>query len=262
MQKLALDEMLANLRESRDYLPEIIRSLPADLADFIRSPDFGRRCAESFVQMDVDGNGALDPGELFPVIAELAAQTAHPLNIDEVHCRTFLDIFDKDGNGLITRDEFFDFASFITAITYLEQEQEELRRNADPGARVGVLEAENSRLREALDTANQRNLELERQLRLVTAGALKSSQEELLRERKLRERVQLEYKGMVQEYSRVCGMMGLQKATLDKLTGPKITTLPPLRKTRSMGRIFGIRGSDQVVTVEGQVARKSALRMY
>merc|ERR1719473_2147256 len=114
---------------------------------------------------------------------------------------------------------------------YLEGEKEKNMR--DPVARAQQLERENATLRASVDAVNQRNLELEQRMETVVANALRDTHEELLKERKLRQKAQQQYSSLAGTYSKLCGVVNLQSQSLDKLQGPQIKKLPPLRKTRS-----------------------------
>lgn len=76
-------------------------------------------CIEKFEAIDQDKSGQLESQELYPVILELAEE--HPLAIGEEHCERLLEIFDKDGNGVLEMHEFIDFVKFIFTMSYLEQ---------------------------------------------------------------------------------------------------------------------------------------------
>merc|ERR1719313_1779343 len=71
------------------------------------------------MNLDKDGNGALDPGELYPVIVEMSE--AHPFSVSLDQCREFTAIFDQDRNGVITLQEFTDFVQFVMVMAYLHE---------------------------------------------------------------------------------------------------------------------------------------------
>merc|ERR1719387_2090126 len=81
-----------------------------------------------FGELDRDGNGCLDPAELFPVLAELSE--AHPFSINAEQCIEFTSIFDTDRNGVISREEFVDYARFMIIMAFLSSPE---------GARVNVI---------------------------------------------------------------------------------------------------------------------------
>merc|ERR1719316_2021961 len=80
---------------------------------------------ESFLQtgfdeLDVDKNGVLQPEELFPLVVDLSQE--HPLAVTIDHCRYLTVIFDEDGNGVISRDEFVNLVRFIFIVQWLQEQ--------------------------------------------------------------------------------------------------------------------------------------------
>ena len=71
---------------------------------------------ETFDKLDADGNGALSPDELWPSIMELAG-LRDDLVVEPEHCEDLARMFDADGNGVLDRREFCDFAIFVFAST-------------------------------------------------------------------------------------------------------------------------------------------------
>merc|ERR1712178_294249 len=112
------------------------------MQDIFRDPAWEEDVMSQFQQLDLDGNGALSPEELFPVVVEISS--VHPCAISAEHCARFTQIFDKDGSGKIEKNEFVGFVKFLMAMMYLEGEKEKHMR--DPVARAQQLERENATL--------------------------------------------------------------------------------------------------------------------
>merc|ERR1719188_1833939 len=78
-------------------------------------------CHQHFDELDVDKSGTLEPVELIPVIIDLCQ--ALPDSLDLTKAERFTRLFDTHGNGVIMRDEFIEFAQFLTVMSFLESEK-------------------------------------------------------------------------------------------------------------------------------------------
>ncbi|CAJ1341577.1 unnamed protein product, partial [Effrenium voratum] len=88
-------------------------------------------CHEQFDALDADRSGELEPMELLPVIQGIC-QTEDRPKFDGKLMR-FTSLFDTDGNGVIRRaesvglrDEFIEFAQFLTVMNFLTNTEEGL----------------------------------------------------------------------------------------------------------------------------------------
>lgn len=113
-----VDDLIEMMRKNRGAIHKIVPMLPAEVYDEITSDGFITECQNRFLLLDKDGNGTLEPAELYPVIVELSQ--AHPYAIDLEHCKAFTSIFDIHGNGVIMKDEFVDFVRFLFIMSYME----------------------------------------------------------------------------------------------------------------------------------------------
>merc|ERR1719188_732336 len=87
-----VDELLETMQADRSQLHKVIPYLPDQLREDLLSEHFTVECLEFFKDLDKDGNGSLDPEELYPMI--LALSNAHESSLDISQCRKFASIFD------------------------------------------------------------------------------------------------------------------------------------------------------------------------
>jgi len=115
-----IDDLLSALRSDRRELRAVIPYMPASLRDELLCKAFTMNCLKRFNDLDKNGNGSLDPMELFPLIIEMT--NANRLSLDEAQCREFTDIFDDAKTGVISKTEFVNFARFVMVMSYLQTE--------------------------------------------------------------------------------------------------------------------------------------------
>eukprot|EP00439_Symbiodinium_sp_Y106_P068838 s1218_g11.t1 len=107
-----------------ERLWSIIPFLPEWLVNHLTSKEFEEACHEQFDGLDVDGSGSLEPVELIPIIQAICQTEEHGVAITEERCQRFTSLFDTDGNGVIKRDEFIEFAQFLTVMNFLTNTEE------------------------------------------------------------------------------------------------------------------------------------------
>jgi Ca2+-binding EF-hand superfamily protein len=112
------DDLIKKLESGIENLPDVLRILPTSFIQEIQSQDFAKECVEGFQRLDTNGNGVLEPVELFPVIIQLAS--GHPMQMDDAQCQKFTELFDKDHNGVISINEFADLCKYIIVMGYLQ----------------------------------------------------------------------------------------------------------------------------------------------
>merc|ERR1712224_635740 len=66
-----IDELVEILKKDRRDMRKVIPYLPEGLRDELLSDAFASTCMEKFKSLDKDGNGSLDPEELYPLILEM-----------------------------------------------------------------------------------------------------------------------------------------------------------------------------------------------
>lgn len=110
--------LIAELETGKDHLADVLHALPAAFVNEITSDAFTKSCLDSFAELDKDGNGVLDPTELFAVMVTLAE--VKPYHMDMEHCKRFTALFDKDKNGVVCKEEFVELARFVMVMSYLD----------------------------------------------------------------------------------------------------------------------------------------------
>jgi len=116
-----VDDMIQALREDKKNIKTVLPFLPMELRDELVSEHFTLECLKYFTELDKDGNGSLDPEELFPVI--LSMSDAHHLSLDREQCKQFTAVFDDEKTGVISKEEFVRFSRFMLIIGYLESKE-------------------------------------------------------------------------------------------------------------------------------------------
>eukprot|EP00929_Paragymnodinium_shiwhaense_P058771 TRINITY_DN29447_c0_g1_i1.p1 TRINITY_DN29447_c0_g1~~TRINITY_DN29447_c0_g1_i1.p1 ORF type:complete len:1085 (-),score=358.65 TRINITY_DN29447_c0_g1_i1:301-3555(-) len=112
-----IEDLLEIMSQNRKNIQYVLPYLPDGFCNALLSSEFQMRCMESFRQLDADGNGTLEPQELYPLIIELAA--ANKLSIDLDVAKRFTSIFDDAGDGVIRKEEFVNFCRFQMIMAYL-----------------------------------------------------------------------------------------------------------------------------------------------
>merc|ERR1712083_952790 len=72
--------------------------------------------------LDKDGNGSLEPEELFPMVLALS-NSAHEASLDLAQCKKFTAIFDDAKTGVISKGEFVNFSRFLIVMGYLNSQE-------------------------------------------------------------------------------------------------------------------------------------------
>ncbi|KAH8074618.1 Ca2-binding protein [Aureococcus anophagefferens] len=113
---------VAFVRERCADVPALLSDLPEALVGYLGSDQFAAEAAAKYDALDADGNGALTPDELAPLIVDLAANEASlrdvAVSLDE--CLEFADLFDGDGKGYVTRGEFVTLCQFSFGAAWLK----------------------------------------------------------------------------------------------------------------------------------------------
>eukprot|EP00930_Biecheleria_cincta_P002558 TRINITY_DN10356_c0_g1_i2.p1 TRINITY_DN10356_c0_g1~~TRINITY_DN10356_c0_g1_i2.p1 ORF type:complete len:843 (+),score=210.03 TRINITY_DN10356_c0_g1_i2:91-2619(+) len=118
-------DFIRMIEGDKERLWSIIPFLPEWLVDHITSQEFQEGCQQQFDELDADKSGSLEPMELVPVIQAISQTSdGQTIHIDEAKCKQFIDLFDTLGNGVIVRDEFIEFAQFLTVMNFLSNTAE------------------------------------------------------------------------------------------------------------------------------------------
>merc|ERR1719382_379918 len=87
-----IEDLISQMSTNRKRMKDIIPHLPDWLQRDLISEHFTLECLSYFEDLDKDGNGHLDPQELFPMVLSLCR--AHKYSLDLEQCRRFTAIFD------------------------------------------------------------------------------------------------------------------------------------------------------------------------
>lgn len=131
LQENAFQDFIQMITADMERLWSIIPFLPEWLVDHITSESFMDESAKHFQELDKNNSGTLEATELVSVVQILCE--ANPLSIDVSKCQQFISLFDTTGKGYIEKDEFIDFAQFLTVMNFLTTttEGQEISKRAD-----------------------------------------------------------------------------------------------------------------------------------
>jgi Ca2+-binding EF-hand superfamily protein len=144
-----IEDLIAQLKQDKRQMRKVIPYLPEDLQDELLSKRFASKCLDKFRKLDKDDNGTLDHAELIPIIMELVNATAYALDMDQ--CKRFVAIFDDEKTGVISRQEFVNFARFLMVMSYLQTEDGKKTSQTA----LAAYDAEKKRKREAKQAREQ-----------------------------------------------------------------------------------------------------------
>eukprot|EP00928_Gymnodinium_smaydae_P048908 TRINITY_DN3276_c0_g1_i2.p1 TRINITY_DN3276_c0_g1~~TRINITY_DN3276_c0_g1_i2.p1 ORF type:complete len:1663 (+),score=442.61 TRINITY_DN3276_c0_g1_i2:141-5129(+) len=154
-----VEDLLPLVKQCRGNMQAIYPHLPDWLRKELLSDHFFTKCMDTFKALDVDGSGALEPREVYPLVQGLA--NAHELSIDEEQCKNFTNIFSESGSGYIRRDEFLNFCQFQIAMGYLESPEgqgvmDEVAEAERPASRCGDGMVSTDTMNNNMDARTQR----------------------------------------------------------------------------------------------------------
>ena len=98
-------------RATAEAMDEVRDQLPVEIQELLASDEFIETCLANFDQLDVNQNGKLEPAEMVPVIIGFMPPNAPPLT--EENCLKFVEVFDRNGDKVIDRLEFFYLVEFV-----------------------------------------------------------------------------------------------------------------------------------------------------
>mmetsp|Transcript_29382 Transcript_29382/g.84461 ORF Transcript_29382/g.84461 Transcript_29382/m.84461 type:complete len:1046 (+) Transcript_29382:73-3210(+) len=113
-------QLMAALKEGVDQIADIIPFLPREFLDMLFTDEFAAQCNNDFKDLDRDSSGVLEPQELLPIILNMVK--AQKLHLTEEHAQQFVDIFDAEGNGVISEGEFGNLVRFMMIMAFMQTE--------------------------------------------------------------------------------------------------------------------------------------------
>lgn len=121
-----IEDLLEDLSKNRFAIQHVLPYLPGWLRDELLSSHFQMRCMDTFCTLDKDGNGKLEPVELYPLIQAMATDlegASTHIQIDFEQCERFTSIFDEAGEGVIRASEFVNFCRFQMVMSWLQTQE-------------------------------------------------------------------------------------------------------------------------------------------
>ena len=111
-------------------------SLPRELSEWLHSPAFESHALNKYYEIDVDGDGVLTADEMQPLVESMCGEAARGRGgggdacITIEHCERFVALFDTDGDGVISRDEFAGFLRFAMVMSTVAMAEDEAQARA------------------------------------------------------------------------------------------------------------------------------------
>jgi Ca2+-binding EF-hand superfamily protein len=115
-----IEQLLEMLHNDRRVIQDVLPHLPDWLQEELMSYEFSTRCMDHFKTLDADGNGTLEPDELYPLVLQMAE--AQELALDKEQAKRFTAIFDDAGDGVIRKTEFVNFCRFQIIMGFLNSQ--------------------------------------------------------------------------------------------------------------------------------------------
>lgn len=133
--EMKVEAMLDMMTKDKQCFPQILASLPPEIAEFLNSGDFAEACERSFTELDQDQNGVLSNEELLPLLHQMLHDQfeEHHFSVTHDHSKRLMDVFDADGNGVLCLSEWTEFARYVAAYTLLEAQCHQEHGSADGG---------------------------------------------------------------------------------------------------------------------------------
>ena len=149
--------MMVRMRDNRDVVQRLVPHLGTEMGQFLASADFVDLCDRRFLMLDVDGSGVLEPEELAPVLLDMlkfdkngfrtealakdaagAGSAERKPRITAEDCKRFAELWDRDGKGTISADDFVEFCRFVLVMSSFEEEMSMEEAEAEIKVDVGT----------------------------------------------------------------------------------------------------------------------------
>merc|ERR1712003_150550 len=116
-----ISDLISQISKERSQMHKVIPYLPDWLRDDLLSDHFTVECLSFFADLDKDGNGSLEPEELYPMVLALSNSNQQALCMEQ--CKRFTAIFDDAKSGVISKSEFVNFSRFLIIMGFLESQE-------------------------------------------------------------------------------------------------------------------------------------------
>jgi hypothetical protein len=113
-----IEDLIKLLERDWHEMKKVIPYLTDQIRDYLLSEHFTLDCLHRFVELDTDCSGSLDPSQVLPIIADMTDAHIHAL--DQTQCARFVAIFDEAKTGVISKQEFVNFARFLMVMSFLQ----------------------------------------------------------------------------------------------------------------------------------------------
>jgi Ca2+-binding EF-hand superfamily protein len=91
----------------------LLAHCPPSIVHYVRGDEFATYARSAYTELDADGSGTIEPSELLPVLKTMAEGAGMVLDNEERWAKTFLEIFDADGNGHLSLHEYVELLTFF-----------------------------------------------------------------------------------------------------------------------------------------------------
>jgi len=114
-------DMITTLAEDKQAMDAAQQELPAWLLETFEDPSFSISTNQEFDSLDANQSGFLSPDQIAPILVKLSQE--HPASITRDHCVRLVSLFDVEGTGVISRDDYAELVRFIMVMTWIQDEK-------------------------------------------------------------------------------------------------------------------------------------------
>ena len=132
-----ITDFIDEVREDRAAIASNMHRLPEAMQTKLSSDEFIDDALSEFNGLDRDGNGVLTPDELFPIVEDLLGFSSWAISLE--HCYQLADVFDDNGDGVISAEEFVELVKFMAVANHrIVHSSEPQAQLSIEGAKVGA----------------------------------------------------------------------------------------------------------------------------
>jgi Ca2+-binding EF-hand superfamily protein len=121
MNRSKVDGLLDMIHYGKSNLKAVLPYVPEELRKELTSEAFEQECLENFQELDVENTGRLGPQEIGPMIVNISGARQNQITLDQA--LEFIYLFDKDQNGTIEADEFYELVQMVCISYFLRSEE-------------------------------------------------------------------------------------------------------------------------------------------